>query len=421
MTNTNDPAAAADRLTQFYALREQGIGVEVAAGMIGVSKRTAWHYNKALKSQQAQADIRARLVTAVPETLEVTSVSESRDETGALRSQHIRMSPEAQPDEVLPEGHVVKGLSTLVDGEGKVRAQWVKTKLDATKIVLSTEAAVRAAIDRMDNHTPIPTVPPPTTTSGELCTLYTMTDCHVGMLAWPDETQGDAWDTDISKRVLVNTFYAMVDAAPPSHFGILNQLGDFLHFDSLLAVTPQSGHVLDSDSRYQLVVEAATSILELMVEKMLTKHQNVQVYMNEGNHDMAGSVWLRVLFARLFRDNPRVHVERSPNPYQCYHFGNTMIGFHHGHLAKWEKLPQVFAAQYAKVWGATEHRYVHTGHYHELHEKEHPGIIVLQHPTIASPDAYAARNGYMSKRQAMAITYSSKHGEIGRSSFLPVE
>lgn len=420
MQNSNDPAGMTRRLADFVALREQGLGVEAAGAAVGVSKRTAWMYAKAVKAEETQQALRMRLLHRVPAGVEITGVSETVDANGILQSQSVRMAPDAMPDEVIPEGHIVKGVSTLVDGAGQVRAQWVKTREDRNSVLVATEAAVAGIIARLDNYS-VPAPAAPQATVDSLATLYTMTDCHVGMLAWPPETHGAAWDIQIAKRVLTDTFCRIVDAAPPSRWGILNQLGDFLHFDSLLAVTPQSGHVLDSDSRYQLVVKTATEILETVIAKMLTKHELIQVYMHEGNHDMAGSVWLRILFARLYRDNPRVKVETNPNPYQCFHFGKTMICFHHGHLAKWEKLPAIFAAQYSKVWGATEHRYAHTGHYHEIHEREHPGMIVLQHPTIASPDAYAARNGYMSKRQTLAITYSSEIGEVGRASFLPVE
>ena len=75
----------------------------------------------------------------------------------------------------------------------------------------------------------------------DLLTLITMTDSHVGMLAWDKET-GEDWDLGIAERCLTQTFCQMIDAAPASAIGILNQLGDFLHFDSLVPITPTSKH-----------------------------------------------------------------------------------------------------------------------------------------------------------------------------------
>jgi hypothetical protein len=211
----------------------------------------------------------------------------------------------------------------------------------------------------------------------------------------------------------------MMDSAPPSEVGIINQLGDFLHFDSLKPLTPEHGHILDADSRYQKIVEIAVRILRRVVEHALVKHKRVQVYMHEGNHDPAGSVWLRVLFSALYAGNKRVAVEQSPLPYAAYQWGKTMLAFHHGHLSKNAALPLYFAAKFPEMWGATTKRYIHTGHRHHVEEKEHPGVKVIQHPTLAAEDAYAARGGWLSERQATVMTYHKEAGEVARGIFIP--
>lgn len=386
----------------------------------------AKRYNMNRRSMQRRV-LRARkqlsippLARTVPEGFEVTKVSTLLDSRGNQRGQAIQAKPagiEPDHDEVIPVGHFVKGVSTLLGDDGTVRAQWVKTSRDAEQAALAQQAAIEQA---MQGVPPLPLIERNVHVADrDLATLITLTDCHVGMLAWGKETLAAPWDLTIAERVLTEAFIRMIDASPDAGLGIINQLGDFLHFDSLMPLTPTSGHVLDADSRYQKVVQAVVRILERIILHALNKFETVHVFMHEGNHDMAGSVWLRVLFARLFRDNPRVYVELSPNPYQAVEFGDVMLGFHHGHLAKREKLPHIFAAQYAPIWGRTRFRYAHTGHYHEVQEQEFPGIQVLQHPTLASPDAYAARNGYLSKRQAMAITYHRTRGEIARNTFLP--
>lgn len=314
-----------------------------------------------------------------------------------------------------PGGYFVKGTSTLLDEQGNTRAQWVKTAVDPDKFRAMVDAACRVAAEALK---PAKRIPPPKDTDKGLATLYTLTDCHVGMLAWGREA-GEPWDLGIAEQCLTDTLIAMVDAAPPSELGIVNQLGDFLHFDSMTPVTPTSGHVLDADSRYQKVVEVAVRILRRVVEHALTKHARVQVYMHEGNHDMTGSIWLRVMFAALYEKNPRVSVERSPLPYVALQWGETFLGFHHGHLAKKNSLPLLFAAKFPAVWGATRKRYIHVGHYHSVDEKEHPGVKVQQHPTLAAADAYATRGGWISERQAMSITYHKTRGEVSRAVFLP--
>jgi hypothetical protein len=132
------------------------------------------------------------------------------------------------------------------------------------------------------------------------------------------------------------------------------------------------------------------------------------VILAEGNHDIASSVWLRQMFAALYENEPRVTVDDSPLPYYAIEWGKTLLAFHHGHLKKNDQLPLMFATQFAEAWGRTTKRYCHTGHRHHLEEKEHSGMIVFQHPTLAARDAYAARGGWHAMRAATAVTYHRK-------------
>lgn len=321
----------------------------------------------------------------------------------------------ATPSNAVAEGYQLRGVSTLVKPDGSIVQQWIKTERDALYAKAAQEAAFKALSEEL---TPIKRIKAPVKTDKDLANLYTMTDCHVGMLAW-DKEAGEDWDLQLAEQCLVSTFTAMIDAAPKSAIGIVNQLGDFLHFDSLQPLTPTSKHLLDADSRYQKVVEVAVRILRRVIEHALTRHEKVQVFMHEGNHDPAGSVWLRIMFAQLYLNNPRVTVEKSPNPYVMFQHGKTFLGFHHGHLGKKPGMPLLFAAKFPEAWGATEHRYIHMGHLHNQDEKEYPGIKVIQHPTLAAADAYAARYGWLSMRQASSMTYDIKDGEVARGTFVP--
>jgi hypothetical protein len=151
----------------------------------------------------------------------------------------------------------------------------------------------------------------------------------------------------------------------------------------------------------------------------LAKHEKVVVLMAEGNHDISSSIWLRVMFKALFENEPRVSVIDSPLPYYVYQHGKTMLAFHHGHLHKNDRLPILFASEFPKVWGETTKRYAHCGHRHHVEEKEHSGITVIQHATLAARDAYAARGGWIAERQVSAITYHAEYGQVGRVTVTP--
>ncbi|MEJ7932596.1 hypothetical protein WG922_21680 [Ramlibacter sp. AN1015] len=335
-------------------------------------------------------------------------------ETLKLRAAQQGYSPEHDMRKPVPAGFTVKGVSTYYDEEGKARGQWVKSTADAAQ----REQMLRDAFEAMAEDLPRvkPTRAP--VTQEHLATLYTLTDSHVGALCWHREG-GHDWDLEIAERTLVGCFDQMVNASPAAHTGIVAQLGDFLHSDGLVPVTPTSHHVLDQDGRFSKVVSVAVRVLRRVIALALAKHERVIVLMAEGNHDMASSIWLRVMFRALFENEPRVEVIDSELPYYVHRHGKTMLGFHHGHLKKNDGLPMLFAAQFPQVWGATEKRYIHTGHRHHVEEKEHSGVTVVQHPTLAARDAYAARGGWMAERQVRAITYHSLHGEVARNTVVP--
>jgi hypothetical protein len=324
-------------------------------------------------------------------------------------------SPEHDMTRTVPDGFLVKGVSTMYAKDGTIAAQWVKSAVDRER----QEAIMREAFEAMSSE--LPRVAPskgPSVSEGSLCNVYTFTDCHVGALSWHEEGGAD-WDLKIAERTLTSAFQHMVDAAPSAKIAFVNQLGDFLHSDGILPVTPTSHHILDQDGRYAKVVGVAIRILRRIVDFALQKHEQVVVLLAEGNHDISSSIWLRAMFSALYENEPRVKVIDSALPYYVYKHGETMLAFHHGHLKKNDSLPLLFASQFPEVWGATKRRVCHVGHRHHVEEKEHSGLTVMQHSTLAARDAYAARGGWMSERQATVITYHEKYGQVSRNTVVP--
>jgi len=326
-------------------------------------------------------------------------------------------APEFDLEHPVAPGQMLKGTSTLYK-DGIPVMQWVKTRADAAKLEEIMRAAAAAMAEELPRSKPVKA---PTVTNAQLATVYTLTDSHVGALCWHRENlapNGD-WDLSIAERTLAGCFEHMVKASPPARIGVVAQLGDFLHSDGLEAKTPTSGHILDQDGRFPKVVQTAIRILRRVIGFALQRHEKVVVLMAEGNHDLASSVWLRAMFKALYENEPRVEVIDSELPYYVYQHGQTMLAWHHGHLKKNDQLPLLFAAQFPRTWGDTTKRYVHTGHRHHGEEKEHAGMTVIQHSTLAARDAYAARGGWLSERQCTAITYHAEFGQVCRSTVTP--
>ncbi len=311
----------------------------------------------------------------------------------------------------LPMGQKLKGVSTLTDMRtGEPVLQWVKSNEDAEAQQAAMEAGIRALSEKIPRERPRPA---PARTIADLCNVYVLTDYHLGMLAWGEETGAD-WDTGIAEQMLVDWFSAAIAQAPAAEKAVFAQLGDFLHWDGMDAVTPASKHLLDADTRFQKLVRVAIRAVRRVIGMLLAKHQSVHVLMAEGNHDPASSIWLREWLAASFENEPRVTVDTSPDPYYCVEWGSTAVFFHHGHKRRPKDIDTVFAAKFREVFGRTQHAYAHMGHLHHIDVKETNLMVVEQHRTLAAPDAYAARGGWMSGRDAVVVTYSKAHGEVSR-------
>jgi hypothetical protein len=92
------------------------------------------------------------------------------------------------------------------------------------------------------------------------------------------------------------------------------------------------------------------------IKIMLKRFKKVIVVQAEGNHDMAGSVWLRKHIKHMFVNEPRVEVMDVEFPYYAMLWGEIMLAFHHGHKKKMGQLQKLFSSEprYRAIWGAAK-------------------------------------------------------------------
>jgi hypothetical protein len=319
-------------------------------------------------------------------------------------------SPEHDFTRPVPEGFVAKGVSTYYNSEGKPSGQWVKASLSHEALMDAMRETIKGFKDEIP---PAVSTVAPVASEEQLCNLYTFTDYHLGMLAWHQEGGSD-WNVSLAEKTIIAALVQMVNQSPNAHTGVLNIQGDFLHTDGKTPVTPTAKHVLDADSRFPKIRRAAIRIIRSLVAICLQRHQEVYLIIAEGNHDEESAGWLADLFAVHYEEESRVTVNDSILPFYVFEWGNTMLGVHHGHKVRNESLPLLFAAQFPQEWGRTTRREIHCGHRHHRDEKEYNGVTIVQHPTLAARDAYAARGGWIADRAAWAITYHKKYGAVGR-------
>ena len=311
---------------------------------------------------------------------------------------------------VVPDPFVVRGISTYYNAEGKASGQWVKSRIEDTKL----QEMMRQSIDAMKEEIPrLTALPAPPLSNDNLLNCYVITDYHLGMLSWDEET-GENWDVAIAEKLVIKWMEQAIAQSPNADTAVFAQLSDFLHFDGMDAVTPASKHLLDVDTRFAKLVRSAIRVLRTIIDMLLAKHQNLHIIMADANHDPVSQIWLREWFSVLYENEPRVTVDKSPNPYNAYEFGNVALFFHHGHKRKVANVSEVFAGQFREMFGRTKYAYAHMGHYHSIDIKENNLMIVEQHRTLAPGDAYSARGGWLSGRDAKVISYDRRYGEVSR-------
>jgi hypothetical protein len=340
---------------------------------------------------------------------EITKVTTAPD-----GGQHITQKQEHGEVFEMPGTHFLGKMTVQRDAEGRVVQDWIRAMPDAA----AREAALKAVVEALKEDLPRaePVLPIPHSNEDLLC-QYTITDVHLGMLAWGEETRSADWDLSIAEKLIVAWFAAAVAQSPASAVAVLAQLGDLLHHDAKVSVTPGHGHVLDADSRLQKMIRVAIRIVRQIVRMLLEKHGRVHIIMADANHDEAGGSWLREMFSALYEDEPRVTVETSPSTYVAVEHGLTSLFYHHGHKKKTAQVDSVFAGLFRELFGRTKFSYGHTGHKHSDELRTTNLMKVEQHETLAPPDAYGSN--WLSGRSAKVITYSRRYGEVGRVTLTP--
>ena len=316
------------------------------------------------------------------------------------------------------EGFSVTGTTTLFKGGEKV-LQWVKTSEDKIKQATIIRESLEALTQDLPKAKPRAK---PKKVAGNLCNLYTITDAHLGMMTSLGES-GVEWNLTKAEELFRQGFNALISGAPRAKRCVISQLGDFLHSDGLDAVTPRSNHPLDQSHRFHDVVRSATRLLRGMIDSALSQHEDVELIIAEGNHDLASSVWLRVAFENIYENEPRLKVIQSDLPFYSTTHGDVMLGFHHGHCqnikakASANELALTFAN--GAEWKQTNQHYIHVGHHHTESMIEVRGCKLYGHPTFAAPDAYATRNFGGSMRGMTSHTYHGANGLVATHTITP--
>lgn len=329
-----------------------------------------------------------------------------------FREAKATLFPEPVPQPVHPRGHRVRGVSSLIDSEGNLKAQWIKTDREKEQ----REEALKRILEELPALLPVRetvSAEPPRHASSDLLAIYPQGDPHCGEMAWREDA-GDDFDLAIFERFQLRAAHYLASQGGRTKRAVLVSLGDYFHANNAKNRTPQSGHQLDVDSRYAKQIRVGVRTMICTIEALLAHHETVGVICQGGNHDPESSLWLSVAIDAYYHSEPRVTVDLSPAAFHYLRHGKCLIGVTHGDKTKPQDLEGIMAHDRAKDWSSTEHRMWLTGHIHHKTVHEFRSCTVESFRTMAARDHYAESHGYRSRRDAQKILLHAEHGEVAR-------
>ena len=324
-------------------------------------------------------------------------------------------SPVHDMTKTVPDGFTVKGVSTYYDQDGKPRGQWVKSAVDRERYAEIMREAVATFLEDIE---PVNMPPAPLDWQSDVIPWIQIGDAHIGMLAHAAEV-GENFDLKIAERELIGAIGLLVDELPNCERIVVNDLGDFTHYENMTGTTEASGHALDFDGRFPKMIRVYSRIMRAIIDKCLTKARFVDVIVNQGNHSRTNDIWMAELLRVAYPE--RVNVLNNDSVFIAYRMGNTLVMTHHSDKCKPQNLAHVMTNDFRKDYGETEHHYIDVGHvHHGMVMKEHPGIFVESFNHLAGLDKWAHDQGYRNRKSITIVLRSRQFGEVGRR-VLPIQ
>lgn len=227
-----------------------------------------------------------------------------------------------------------------------------------------------------------------------------LVDAHLGKLAWGIETQQRDYDLPIA----VDDYQYACDQnlawiSPFNPEKLVYVLGqDLMHTENLEGITPNGRNILDVDTRFDKLMDAAIDVTIRNIYKCRSVAP-VEVILVPGNHDMHASKWLARCLHQHFLKDKHVSVDYGPNLRKARLWGKTLVGWAHD-------IPPAKAAAYAnemaqvfrKEWAVAEYREWHHGHKHKKAEVKtspvttHGGVLMRQLTALSPIDFWHYEN-----------------------------
>jgi hypothetical protein len=298
---------------------------------------------------------------------------------------------------------------TRVNEDGTLR--WERQHPEVEGFIEAIKGAVDGFVAGVG---PIPVAPPKADRGRDVIPWINIGDAHLGMLAYEAQTN-EHFNLEIAERELCTAISMLIDEMGEYERIVINDLGDFTHYENERAETEASGHKLDAAAFYGLMITTYSRVMRFIVGKVMEKANIVDVIVNQGNHSRKNDFWMSELLRVAYGHTGRVNVLNNDNVFIGYRMGNTLVMTHHSDKCKPARLAQVMTSDFRIDYGETEYHYIDIGHiHHGMVLKEHPDIGIESFNTLAPKDKFAHDGGWRSRSSITAVFRSRTYGDIGR-------
>jgi hypothetical protein len=245
-------------------------------------------------------------------------------------------------------------------------------------------------------------------------------DAHFGKLSWALETGRQDYDLKIATKGYIEgvektlSFLSLFE--PEKIFFGVGQ--DLMHIENYSAITPKGGNVLDVDSRYPKIYDAAFKT----VTKCILKARDLaptEIIWIPGNHDLHASRSLCHALQQYFRNDEYVTVDIGPEQRKARLWGKLLVGWTHEIVSKHHSWANELAQNWPKLWGKSWFREWHHGHKHKKNEvKTYPvmtqgGVLMRQLTALSPIDAWHYEHLFTDAVPGTeSFVWSKKHGII---------
>lgn len=329
-----------------------------------------------------------------------------------LKASKAGYAPDHGMNHPAPPGRFVPKSTVHFGPNGEVKNEWVRFAIDDEIFIGQVQDAITAFCEEA---TPItPQGRSPIECNEDVIPWINIGDAHFGMLAHASETGYD-FNLEIAEREMKGAIGILIDECMPVERMVIQDMGDFTHYDNTSQVTERSRNPLDCSLTYPDMIQVYSRTMRWMVEKALTKAKVVDVIINQANHSRSNDWWMAELLRVTYGHTGRVNVLCNKSPFIGYRMGNTLVMSHHSDLVKPRQLAEVMTVDFRKDYGETEFHYVDIGHiHHEMVVKQHPSVKVESFNQLARPDKHAHWHGYRNRNSLTMVYRSKKYGELGR-------